>query len=171
MGTAELLAYVPPMPAKRPKGVTAKQWRLAAIYPRAESAYQALVAAGYTPVTALASSAVILGSSGIARAKQAQEEAQRDTAHEIARKAGRIVADRLDTMQDQGLIAAWKVAHDIKAASPPEVTTARLPSSWYRAQVRRALLRAYRLGQRASGMRAAGPAAPGSPSDESSLND
>lgn len=67
-------------PPQRPKGVTAKQWRHALLYPRCETAYQAALLAGYKPSTALARAGQLYKSVGVARAREAQERNRVDSA-------------------------------------------------------------------------------------------
>jgi hypothetical protein len=84
---SEALATIE-VPTVRPPGVTPKQWRLAAIYPRAENAYQALIAAGYKPSTALAKARRTSESVGVKRATEALQVQQRDRAGEARGLAG-----------------------------------------------------------------------------------
>lgn len=134
-----------------PPGVTKRQWRLAAIYPRAESAYQALIQAGYKPVTALASAKRSLGSVGVQRAAEAieaRETGKRDKARAHYERAGDILGDRLDSMRDEVVLATWKTSADILASGIGDTQTQREFNTpqWYRAQTRRALERAWKLG-------------------------
>ena len=80
---SEALAVVN-MPSMRPKGVTPRQWRLAAIYPRAESAYQAMRLAGYAHSTATQNAKSQLDTLGVKRARAAIEESQLDSARGFA---------------------------------------------------------------------------------------
>ncbi len=61
-------------PRLRPPGVTPRQWRMALLYPRCESAYQAALQAGYKPSTARSRGRSISTSVGVIRAAQAIQE-------------------------------------------------------------------------------------------------
>ena len=109
---------------RRPTGVTPRQWRLAAIYPKAASAYAAMVEAGYADSTALKNAKSQLETVGVAKAFAAQEEARqrrRDSASEIKRKAGAKVSTALDSETDPNYaLSAWATASKVKAEYPDE---------------------------------------------------
>lgn len=110
-------------PPKRPPGVTAKQWRLAAIYPRAETAYQALVEAGYSVKTAQKNACHQLGTVGVQRAFAVQAEARRDRASEIDDLAAAELVKRLQPSAVASLHAAdvaqiWGGARKVRVELP-----------------------------------------------------
>jgi phage terminase small subunit len=114
---------VPPL-HKRPPGVTAKQWRLAVIYPRAKNAYQALVAAGYSPLTADRNARQILGAIGVERATTAIIEAQREQ-RDSARSIKRAVVPKVSAHVKDGMalsdaLAVWATASKIEAEYPDD---------------------------------------------------
>lgn len=82
MSQALSVEVLPPLP----KGVTKKQMRLAALLPRAESAYQALIQAGYRPATARSDALTIREAPGVKRAAEAIAASQADRARGIVGK-------------------------------------------------------------------------------------
>jgi hypothetical protein len=105
---------------QRPHGVTPKQWRLAAIYPRAESAYQALIAAGYSPKNADRNAKRELGRVGLERATVALAKVRADKAKGIlgiGNAALESAASLFDQMEPAHRIRlgldAVKLAHEI----------------------------------------------------------
>ena len=71
-------------PGRRPSGVTLKQWRLAQLLPRAESAYQACIDAGYKPSVALGTAKRAIESAGVLRATQALQRRRVDSVRGLA---------------------------------------------------------------------------------------
>lgn len=110
------------VPVKRPPGIAPRQWRLAALYPRCQTAWEACERAGFSPVTARAMSRRALMSVGVERATRAIAEAQRDSAREVKRKAGARVNRELDTETADPTFAlsAWATASKIAAEYPDE---------------------------------------------------
>lgn len=120
---SEALAVIDvPMPPIRPKGVTPRQWRLAAIYPRAESAYAALIAAGYAHKTATQNAKSQLETVGVQRAMAVQSAAKRDSAAAIKSKsAARVLAEvERDGVDPMFALSAWTSASKVKAEYPDE---------------------------------------------------
>ena len=108
------------MPAIRPKGVTPKQWRLAALYPRCETAYQALIEAGYAHKTASKTASNILDRPGIRRAREAQGLERADSARGlmgVGTKGLASAAADLDALDPRDRLAASfkaiELAHSI----------------------------------------------------------
>ena len=109
-------------PSNRPLGVTARQWRLAAIYPRAATARAALLEAGYALSTAEATASKILDSAGYRRASQVQAAARLDSAGEIRQKSGAKVLREVsrDDTDPQFALAAWATAAKVQSEYPQE---------------------------------------------------
>ena len=109
-------------PSNRPLGVTARQWRLAAIYPRAATARAALLEAGYALSTAEATASKILDSAGYRRASQVQAAAKLDSAGEIRQKSGAKVLREVsrDDTDPQFALAAWATAAKVQSEYPQE---------------------------------------------------
>ena len=151
--TGAALANVPiPDIALRPPGVTPRQWRLAALYPRASSAYEALIAAGYTPVTALASASRALGSAGVQRAMRVQFDTRADSARTLDGLGSRALAkgaETLDNLETRELLAfglqAKKTAFELG-----ESVEERGDAAAARLRRRRGLAKAYVLGAKAA---------------------
>jgi len=104
----------------RPKGVTPKQWRLAALYPRCETAYEACIRAGYKPSVATGVAKRTYDTVGVRRALATQESRQADSArglHGIATEALTLGKKGLKDLDTRDLLAfgvnATKVAHEI----------------------------------------------------------
>ncbi len=68
------------VPAELPKGVTKRQWRLAALLPRCETAAEAMRLAGYGPQTIDKQSRHQSGTVGVRRAREAQQQQLADKA-------------------------------------------------------------------------------------------
>ena len=107
-------------PRIRPKGVTPRQWRLAAIYPRAESAYQALRLAGYAHSTATQNAKSQLETVGVKLAMEVQGRQQRDSARGLAALGARALkngGDDLDQLEPRDRLAAgfkaYELAHNL----------------------------------------------------------
>lgn len=112
-------------PPTRPKGVTPKQWRLALLYPRCETAYEAAILAGYKPSTAAARAGRMSAAIGTLRAAQAQQAAELDSASKVFRGAGAELAKRVEAgMRDEALIMAWKTAADVKSSGVSDAAAA-----------------------------------------------
>lgn len=110
------------VPLKRPPGVTPKQWRLAVLFPRAESAYQALIQAGYTPSTALGKAKRATESVGVERATEAIAAAKRDSARQIKQIAGAGVLTAVSSKNADPnyALSAWATASKIAAEYPDQ---------------------------------------------------
>jgi hypothetical protein len=110
------------VPSIRPPGVTKRQWRLAALLPRCETAAEALRLAGYAELTIDRMARPTLGTLGVRRASQAIAAAKSDSAREIKRKAGAFVSQALDAKEADPTYAlnAWATASKIATDYPDE---------------------------------------------------
>ena len=110
-------------PPSRPKGVTARQWRLAALYPRCKTSVEALIQAGYARATATGVAKRTFDSAGVQRAIATQTQAKLDSARSI----NGIVAGKLrsriedDSASDQLILGAYKVTTDALVAGADDV--------------------------------------------------
>jgi len=105
----------------RPPGVSARQWRLALLKPRVEVAYKACLQAGYSPLNADRNARAILGSLGVARAEEAIEKLQRDSARSIKRAVvPKVSAHVKDGMALSDALAVWATASKIEAEYPDD---------------------------------------------------
>ncbi len=118
---SKALEYVE-LPKRLPTGTTWKQWRLAVLAPRCATAVQALEAAGYSRITAVAAAKRAFSSVGVLRAQAVIQEQQRDRAREIKRKAGNRVNSALDGegSDPNYALSAWATASKIAAEYPDE---------------------------------------------------
>lgn len=110
-------------PTKRPVGVTSRQWRLAALYPRCKTATEALLKAGYAKTTARALQSKILDGIGVQRAKAAQESKKLDSARSINGITAAKLRSRIenDSASDQLILGAYKVTTDAIVAGADDV--------------------------------------------------
>ena len=110
------------MPDVLPTGVTKRQWRLAALRPRVETAYAALIAAGYSHSTATQNAKSQLETVGVQRAREAQALARLDSAGEIRAKSGAKVLREVsrDDTDPQFALAAWATAAKVQSEYPQE---------------------------------------------------
>jgi len=139
---------VPEMPIKRPNGVTAKQWRLAAIYPRAESAYAALVEAGYAKKTALKRASNILDRVGVKRARDIQQQTLSDRARGIMAVGHAALATSVADLKDldpRDRLAAGFKAIELAHSIGENVEATGSADAWKHRQ-RRAIRLALHLG-------------------------
>ena len=143
----EALAIIE-QPRIRPKGVTPRQWRLAAIYPRAESAYQALRLAGYAHSTATQNAKSQLETVGVKLAMEVQGRQQRDSARGLVGMANKALTqgaakmDELDTQEKLGFgLKAMELAHALG-----EHVTETGDGDRHRYRMRRAIALAYHFG-------------------------
>ena len=115
---SEALVLIPP-PIPLPPGVTRRQWKLAQLYPKAETAYEALVQAGYAPVTAIKAPGRVAGAIGVQRATAALVERQRDSASSIKKAVvPKVAAHVKDGMALQDALAVWATSSKIEAEYP-----------------------------------------------------
>ena len=98
-GMSEVLAVID-VPINRPPGITAKQWRLAALLPRAESAYQAMIQAGYSPSTARSSAGRQRDLAGVKRAGEAIQRNQVDRARGLMAVGEAALASNREDLKD-----------------------------------------------------------------------
>jgi hypothetical protein len=136
------------MPQRRPNGVTAKQWRLAAIYPRAESAYQALIQAGYAKTTAAKQSSIILDGIGVKRATETLQARQLDSARGfmgLSRRALEKGEKQLDSLSPEDQLGLSLKAAELASKLGENLEQVGDSNSW-RARLRRAIRLAYRFG-------------------------
>ena len=112
-------------PPSRPKGVTARQWRLAALYPRCKTSVEALIQAGYARATANGVAKRTFDSAGVQRAIVAQQQAKLDSARNIngitAAKLRQRIQD--DSASDQLILGAYKITGEAIVAGVDDVET------------------------------------------------
>ena len=144
---SEQLAVID-VPAIRPPGVTPRQWRLAALLPRCESAAEAMRQAGYALVTVDRNGRRAVGSAGVQRAKDAQDAALRDKArgiNSLAAKAFGLAEDRLKELEVRDLLSFG--LNGVKVASEiGESVVATGSGTDWKIRLRRAMRLAYRFG-------------------------
>ena len=144
---SEALATIE-QPRIRPKGVTPRQWRLAAIYPRAESAYQALRLAGYAHSTATQNAKSQLETVGVKLAMEVQGRQQRDGARGLAALGARALkngGDDLDQLEPRDRLAAGFKAYEL-AHNLGEHVAETGDGDRHRYRLRRAISLAYHFG-------------------------
>jgi len=115
---SEALAIIESIP--RPPGVTKRQMRLAALLPRCETAYEALIKAGYKTSTALDGARRTSESIGVKRASVSIQTHQRDSARGLAALGARALkngGDDLDQLEPRDRLAAgfkaYELAHNL----------------------------------------------------------
>jgi hypothetical protein len=115
---SEALAIIESIP--RPPGVTKRQMRLAALLPRCETAYEALIKAGYKTSTALDGARRTSESIGVKRASVSIQIHQRDSARGLAALGARALkngGDDLDQLEPRDRLAAgfkaYELAHNL----------------------------------------------------------
>ena len=115
---SEALAIIESIP--RPPGVTKRQMRLAALLPRCETAYEALIKAGYKTSTALDGARRTSESIGVKRASVSIQTHQRDSACGLAALGARALkngGDDLDQLEPRDRLAAgfkaYELAHNL----------------------------------------------------------
>jgi len=148
---SEALAIVD-VPAILPAGVTRRQFRLAALLPRCETAYEALVKAGYSPKTARSDPRDIRERTGVVRATAAIEARQRDRASGIKAKTFDEIEARIDSKEasDVLLLGALKTTHEIEQSLGDQSGEPELPRAWWDRWKKRNLRRAFELGRRSA---------------------
>ena len=114
-----------PSPGKRPPGITARQWRLAAVYPRCKTAYEACVLAGYKPSGVNGNAHTYIVSKGTQLAKAYQDATKLDSARSIngitAAKLRQRIQD--DSASDQLILGAYKITGEAIVAGVDDVET------------------------------------------------
>ena len=143
---SEALAIIDAIP--RPPGVTRRQMRLAALLPRAESAYRAMLDAGYKPATALSSALRTRESAGVKTASVSIQTHQRDSARGLAALGARALkngGDDLDQLDPRDRLAAGFKAYEL-AHNLGEHTTETGDGDRHRYRLRRAIALAYHFG-------------------------
>ena len=115
---SEVLAIIESIP--RPPGVTKRQMRLAALLPRCETAYEALIKAGYKTSTALDGARRTSESIGVKRASVSIQTHQRDSVRGLAALGARALkngGDDLDQLDPRDRLAAgfkaYELAHNL----------------------------------------------------------
>ena len=88
------------VPTDRPAGVTKRQWRLAALLPRCETAYQAMIQAGYAPSTARKNSARQTALVGRKRAEVEIQRQQADSARGLMAVGNAALASNAADLKD-----------------------------------------------------------------------
>ena len=144
---SEALAIVDQV--ERPKGVTKRQMRLAALLPRCETAYDALLKAGYSPKTARGLPGRIIAGIGTGLATVAIQSQQRDSARGLVGMANKALTqgaarmDELDTQEKLGFgLKAMELAH---ALGEHVIETG--DGDRHRYRMRRAIALAYHFGR------------------------
>ncbi len=138
------------VPTIRPPGVTKRQWRLAALLPRCETAAEAMRQAGYAVSTIDRNSRPQLGTVGVRRATEAIATIQADRArgiHGVSALALKTVEADLKELEPRDRIATGLKAAEIAAALGENVTQTGDGDSWKRLlhrYVERAFLRGRR---------------------------
>ena len=143
---SEALAIIDAIP--RPPGVTRRQMRLAALLPRAESAYRAMLDAGYKPATALSSALRTRESAGVKIASVSIQAQQLDSARGLVGMANKALTqgaarmDELDAQEKLGFgLKAMELAHQLG-----EHVQDRGDGDRHRYRLRRAISLAYHFG-------------------------
>ncbi len=157
---SEALAVID-VPAVLPKGVTRRQWRLALLLPRAESAAQALRQAGYSASTINGKPGRQTGLVGVKRATEAIAALQADRARGLlaaGNAALSTVTEDLKQLDPRDRLAAGIKFIETAHAIGENVTQEGNADAW-RSRQRRAMRLAYRMGYR-MGYNAALKAAP-----------
>ena len=145
-GMSEALAIIDAIP--RPPGVTKRQMRLAALLPRCETAYEALIKAGYKTSTALDGARRTSESIGVKRASVSIQTHQRDSARGLAataRLAHKDIAADLADLEPRDRVAAGFKAYELAANLGEGITETGSADSW-RTRLRRGLRLAYHFG-------------------------
>ena len=143
---SEVLAIIESIP--RPPGVTKRQMRLAALLPRCETAYEALIKAGYKTSTALDGARRTSESIGVKRASVSIQAHQRDSARGLAALGARALkngGDDLDQLEPRDRLAAGFKAYEL-AHNLGEHTTETGDGDRHRYRMRRAIALAYHFG-------------------------
>ena len=143
---SEALAIIDAIP--RPPGVTRRQMRLAALLPRAESAYRAMLDAGYKPATALSSALRTREAAGVKIASVSIQTQQLDSARGLVGMANKALTqgaarmDELDAQEKLGFgLKAMELAHQLG-----EHVQDRGDGDRHRYRLRRAISLAYHFG-------------------------
>ena len=136
------------VPAIRPPGVTKRQWRLAALLPRCETAAEALRLAGYSESTIRNNGYRQVALGGVKRASVSIQAQQLDSARGLvglANKAltqGAASMDELDAQEKLGFgLKAMELAHQLG-----EHVQDRGDGDRHRYRLRRAISLAYHFG-------------------------
>ena len=143
----EALAIID-VPTIRPPGVTKRQWRLAALLPRCETAAEALRRAGYAPQTIDKCSRPILGTLGVKRATAAIEASLSDSARGFAgasRLALKTAKEDIAALEPRDRIAAAVKFAEV-ANTLGEHVQDRGDGDRHRYRMRRAIALAYHFG-------------------------
>lgn len=143
------------VPDTLPIGVTKRQWRLAALLPRCETAAEALRLAGYAPKTIDRMSRPTLGTLGVRRAREAQQLIRADSARGLAataRLAHKEIASDLNELEPRDRIAAGFKAYELAASLGENIEQDGSGEAW-KLRLRRAIRLAYHFG-RVAGSRA-----------------
>jgi hypothetical protein len=127
-------------PAILPKGVTKRQWRLAALLPRCETAAEAMRQAGYGPQTIDKNSRHQLGTVGTRRAIEVQANVQRDRARGyfgVSERALRNAGADLDRLDPRDRLAVGAKYAELALQAGESVESTGDGDSW-KQRVRRA---------------------------------
>ena len=143
---SEALAIVDQV--ERPKGVTKRQMRLAALLPRCETAAEALRLAGYSEATIRNNGYRQVALGGVKRASVSIKTHQRDSARGLAALGARALkngGDDLDQLEPRDRLAAGFKAYEL-AHNLGEHTTETGDGDRHRYRMRRAIALAYHFG-------------------------
>jgi len=133
---------------QRPKGVTKRQMRLAALLPRCETAYDAMLKAGYAPLSARNQTSRTTGSVGVKTASVSIQTHQRDSARGLAALGARALkngGDDLDQLDPRDRLAAGFKAYEL-AHNLGEHVAETGDGDRHRYRLRRAISLAYHFG-------------------------
>jgi len=147
---SEALAIIDVDSVERPKGVTKRQMRLAALLPRCETAAEALRLAGYSQNTINGNPGRQVGLVGVKRARAAIQESQADRARGLLAVGHAALATSTDDLKElapRDRIAAGFKAVELAHALGENVEATGDARGWKYRQ-RRAIALAYYLGRR-----------------------
>jgi hypothetical protein len=136
------------VPSVLPKGVTRRQWRLAALLPRCESAAEAMRQAGFATATINGNSGRQIALAGVRRATEELQRRQADRARGLAsigKQALATVTKDLQELEPRERIAAGFKAWELASALGENVQETGSASAW-QIRLRRAMQLAYRFG-------------------------
>ena len=135
-------------PLSRPPGVTPRQWRLAALKDRCDSAYDACIQAGYKPSVALTKARRTSEAVGVRRAMEAQANGRADSARGLV-GIGKLALESaprdLKELEPRDRIAAGFKAYEL-AANLGENLEVSGDADQHRARIRKAIRRGFRAG-------------------------
>ena len=143
------------VPTVLPKGVTKRQWRLAALLPSCETAAEALRLAGYSPATVRNNGYRQVALGGVKRATLAIQESQADKARgllAVGKLALSTVSEDLKSLEPRDRIAAGFKAHELASTLGENLELSGSAGAW-----KHRLMRACRLTAHLTALRLASP--------------